>query len=273
MRRSACAKACDPMMKSAGNASALVARFFVAALRTVQTAGRPQAIRVVETQSRRPCLYPPESCSQRIPWPWDRPVTPRRLARLQLNRHQSLHCRGSSQYLRLGVPWTKGRKARWYRLPFSLFLSFVVAQGLDPGICLMHPGKGGQRTHIFREWIFRWARRADGCSVILNDKFHAISLFQPEAIAGLTRYGDLSLTANCARTRPWPLSLSYHLFSDIHENRMEIRDFCHLTCFNCLSRFVRLGLISALDRHQRHQERSLRHTPDCPPQIAIQQWH
>ena len=41
----------------------------------------------------------------------------------------------------------------------------------------------------------------------------------------------------------------YHLFSDIYENRMEIRDFCHLTCFNCLSCFVRLGLISALDRH------------------------
>lgn len=64
---------------------------------------------------------------------------------------------------------------------------------------------------------------------------------------------------------PWPLSLSYHLFSDIHENRMEIRDFCHLTRFNCLSCFVRLGLISALDRHQRHQGRSLRHTPDWPP--------
>jgi hypothetical protein len=66
-----------------------------------------------------------------------------------------------------------------------LFLSFFVAQGLDPGIYLMHPGKGGQRTHIFCEWIFRWARWADGCSVILNDKFHAISLFQPEAIADL----------------------------------------------------------------------------------------
>ena len=66
----------------------------------------------------------------------------------------------------------------------------------------------------------------------------------------------------------------YHLFSDIYENRMEIRDFCHLTCFNCLSCFVRLGLISALDRHQRHPGRSLRHTPDWPPpQIAIQQRH
>jgi len=72
---------------------------------------------------------------------------------------------------------------------------------------------------------------------------------------------------------PWPLSLSYHLFSDIHENRMEIRDFCHLTCFNCLSCFVRLGLISALDRPQRHQGRSLRHTPDWLPQIVIRQWH
>ena len=64
-----------------------------------------------------------------------------------------------------------------------------------------------------------------------------------------------------------------HLFSDMHENRMEIRDFCHLACFNCLSCFVRLGLISALDRHQRHQGRSLRRTLDWPPQIAIQQRH
>jgi hypothetical protein len=52
---------------------------------------------------------------------------------------------------------------------------------------------------------------------------------------------------------PWPLSLSYHLFSNMHENRIQIRDFRHLACFNCLSCFVRLGLISALDRHQRHQ--------------------
>src|SRR5260370_15610875 len=51
-----------------------------------------------------------------------------------------------SLYLKLAVPWTKGRRARWYRLPFSLFLNFFVAQGLDPGIYLMHPGKGVQRT-------------------------------------------------------------------------------------------------------------------------------
>jgi hypothetical protein len=56
-----------------------------------------------------------------------------------------------------------------------------------------------------------------------------------------------------------------YVFSNMRENRMEIRDFCHLACFNCLSCFVYLGLISALDRHQRHQVRCLRRTPNWPP--------
>jgi hypothetical protein len=46
-------------------------------------------------------------------------------------------------------------------------------------------GEGGQRAHIFHKWIFRRTGRADGCSIILYDKFHAISPFQPEPIADL----------------------------------------------------------------------------------------
>ncbi len=47
---------------------------------------------------------------------------------------------------------------------------------------------------------------------------------------------------------------SYHLFSNLHENRMSIGDFYDLACFNCLSYFICLGPISGLNRHQRHQD-------------------
>ncbi len=49
-------------------------------------------------------------------------------------------------------------------------------------------------------------------------------------------------------------SLSYHLFSNMHENRMSIGDFYDLASFNCLSYFICLGPISGLNRHQRHQD-------------------
>jgi hypothetical protein len=53
------------------------------------------------------------------------------------------------------------------------------------------------------------------------------------------------------------LSLSYHLFSNLHETSMNIGDFYGLACFNCLSYFTRLGQISGLNRHQRHQDNPL----------------
>jgi len=53
--------------------------------------------------------------------------------------------------------------------------------------------------HIL-QWIFRRTRRADGCSITFHDKFHAISLFQPEPIANLQRYRNLALTADCAKS-------------------------------------------------------------------------
>jgi hypothetical protein len=46
---------------------------------------------------------------------------------------------------------------------------------------------------------------------------------------------------------------SYHLFSDLHENPMDIGYFHDLVYFNCPSCFSRLGPISARNRHQRHQ--------------------
>lgn len=50
-----------------------------------------------------------------------------------------------------------------------------------------------------------------------------------------------------------PLSLSYHLFSNMHEIRMDIDDFYDLACINSLSYFICLGPIPAPNRHQRHQ--------------------
>jgi len=50
-----------------------------------------------------------------------------------------------------------------------------------------------------------------------------------------------------------PLSLSYHLFSNMHESRINTGDFYDLACFHCLSYFSCLGPISSLNRHQRHQ--------------------
>src|SRR6267142_4423932 len=46
---------------------------------------------------------------------------------------------------------------------------------------------------------------------------------------------------------------SYHLFSNMHESRINIGYFNDLAFFNCLSYFSRLGPISRLNRHQRHQ--------------------
>ncbi len=51
----------------------------------------------------------------------------------------------------------------------------------------------------------------------------------------------------------YPLSASYYVFSNMHETRMNIGDFYGLAYFNYLSHFIRLGQISSLNRHQRHQ--------------------
>ncbi len=51
--------------------------------------------------------------------------------------------------------------------------------------------------------------------------------------------------------------LSYHVFSNMRENRMNIGDFHDLACFNCLSYFSHLGPISRVSRHQRHQDSPL----------------
>src|SRR5262249_51856048 len=153
-------------------ASDLVAQSFVAASHSLQNAGQPLAIRVVETRNQRRCPYPPESCSQKILWTSDRPATPRRLALPQLNLPPSSHCRAFLQCLELAARLTKGQRARWYRWPFSSFLSFFIAQAPDPGIYLRHAGKSGQCAHIFYKWIFRRACGADGRSVIFNYKFH-----------------------------------------------------------------------------------------------------
>lgn len=48
-------------------------------------------------------------------------------------------------------------------------------------------------------------------------------------------------------------SLSYHAFSNMHENRMNIGAFYDLAFFNCLAYFGCLGPISHQNRHQRHQ--------------------
>lgn len=50
------------------------------------------------------------------------------------------------------------------------------------------------------------------------------------------------------------LFVSYHAFSNMHENCMNTGDFYDLAYFNCLSYFIRLGQISGLNRHQRHQD-------------------
>src|SRR5229473_6534444 len=46
----------------------------------------------------------------------------------------------------------------------------------------------------------------------------------------------------------------------MHGNRMSIGDFYDLSLFNCFSYFNRLGPISGLNRHQRHQNDPL-HLP------------
>ena len=50
-----------------------------------------------------------------------------------------------------------------------------------------------------------------------------------------------------------PLLSSYHVFNNMHQNRMNIGDFYDLACFNSLSYFNCLGPISRSNRHQRHQ--------------------
>jgi hypothetical protein len=51
----------------------------------------------------------------------------------------------------------------------------------------------------------------------------------------------------------WPLSLSYHLFSKMHEISMNTGDFYDLACRNYLNPFAYIAPISAPNRHQRHQ--------------------
>src|SRR5260221_7251670 len=48
-------------------------------------------------------------------------------------------------------------------------------------------------------------------------------------------------------------SLSYHLFSNMHENRINIGDIYDLAYFNCFHCLIRLGSNSDQNRHQRHQ--------------------
>src|SRR6266403_4270630 len=50
----------------------------------------------------------------------------------------------------------------------------------------------------------------------------------------------------------------------MHQNCMNIGYFNDLACFNSISYFIRLGHISSLNRHQRHQGASI--SPDKSPQ-------
>src|SRR5882724_9302619 len=50
-----------------------------------------------------------------------------------------------------------------------------------------------------------------------------------------------------------PLLPSYHLFSNMHEKRMNTGDFYDFYNFNSTKIFSCLVLIFALNRHQRHQ--------------------
>jgi hypothetical protein len=52
---------------------------------------------------------------------------------------------------------------------------------------------------------------------------------------------------------PRPLFLSYHLFSNMRDNRMNTGYFNDPAFFNYLSYFSCLRLISGQNRHQRHQ--------------------
>src|SRR5256884_289699 len=74
IKRSECAKACDPMMKSASKRFGPDARTVVAVSHDVQNVGQPQAIPTVETQSPRRCRYPREGHSRTILWPSARPT-------------------------------------------------------------------------------------------------------------------------------------------------------------------------------------------------------
>ena len=52
-----------------------------------------------------------------------------------------------------------------------------------------------------------------------------------------------------------PLFLSYHLFSNMHESRINIGAFYDLAYFNCFYCLIRLRPNSDRNRHQRHQSR------------------
>ena len=60
------------------------------------------------------------------------------------------------------------------------------------------------------------------------------------------------------------LSVSYHLSTNLRENRINTGDFYGLFCFHC---FGRLGPISSLNRHQR---RFCPNRKDCPIRLFPQ---
>src|ERR1700688_4150259 len=49
------------------------------------------------------------------------------------------------------------------------------------------------------------------------------------------------------------LSASYHVFSNMHENRMDTGDLYDFAFFNCFNPSAYIAPISAPNRHQRHQ--------------------
>ena len=65
-----------------------------------------------------------------------------------------------------------------------------------------------------------------------------------------------------------PLLLSYHVFSNFHENRINTSDFYDLAFFNSFNPFALIAPISGQNRHQRyqtkHRERDASHTSHKP---------
>src|ERR1700738_1911181 len=76
--------------------------------------------------------------------------------------------------------------------------TFLVTQRAHPCICLMDAGEGGKRPDILQEGTLRWACRANGRSILVDDKFHAVSLLQSKPIPNLEGESDLTLAADCA---------------------------------------------------------------------------
>src|SRR3981189_1916260 len=62
----------------------------------------------------------------------------------------------------------------------------------------MNAREGGKRPDILQEGILGRACRADGSPIIVDDKFHAVSLLQSKPIPNLERDSDLTLAADCA---------------------------------------------------------------------------